>query len=132
MANEAQIIELVEGGVPLRMTVANATAIAKGTLLKVVDPRTAQATSENNDAFIGVAASEKVANDGSTSLDVYTKGIFIMRASSTTAEGDVLKISGANTVLKAGTVNFYKRIVGTALSACSGAGDIIVFMGHGG
>lgn len=94
MAFEAVIIELLgNGGDPVRYTVANGTGIEKGTLLKLTDPRTAIANSGNNDDLAGIAAAEKVANDGSTSLAVYTNGIFDMKASGAITVGQPVRSS---------------------------------------
>ena len=76
MANEAVIIELFNGGEPMRFTVADGATIEKGTVLKMTDPRTAAASAGAGDIVAGIAAAEKVANDGSTTLAVYTNGIF--------------------------------------------------------
>ena len=76
MADEAVIIELFDGGRPIRYTVNNATAVPKGTIMQLVDPRTIQACAASSTPIAGIAAAEKVASDGSTSLAVYTDGIF--------------------------------------------------------
>lgn len=82
MANEVAIIELFghPKGRPIRYTVADGTGIAKGALLVVTDPRTAVAHTTGTTAFVGVAASEKVASDGQVSLAAYTDGIFDITA----------------------------------------------------
>ena len=98
MANEAVIIELLgNGGDPVRFTVANATTIEKGTLLKITDPRTAIATSADNDPFAGIAAAEKVASDGATSLAAYTHGIFdLVDSGAGITAGERVSIGGTN------------------------------------
>ena len=101
MANEAVIIELFNGGRPIRFTVADGTGIEKGTLMRLSsDPRTITASSADGEIFVGVAAEEKVANDGQTSLAVYTDGIFDMTVdgSNTATLGNFLKLDGANLV----------------------------------
>ena len=83
MANEAVIIELIGKvpGCPIRYTCADANTIAKGTLLKFADPRTVTAHAAGADVpFAGIAAAEKLALDGSTSIAVYTNGIFDITA----------------------------------------------------
>ena len=59
-----------------RFTVADGTQISKGILLALSDPRTAAAAGALETTFAGVAAMEKVANDGSTSISAWTDGIF--------------------------------------------------------
>jgi hypothetical protein len=98
MANEAVIIELINGGCPIRYTCDNATAVVKGTLMKVTDPRTCAASTAANEPFIGVAAQEKVASDGQTSLAVYTNGIFDLKDNGAgSAVGLMVSLAGANT-----------------------------------
>jgi hypothetical protein len=82
MAAEAVTIELlgVVPGCPVRYTCADGAAIAKGTLLKITDPRTVSAHSGIDQPIAGIAAHEKVISDGSTTISVYTNGIFDMTA----------------------------------------------------
>jgi len=100
MANEAVTIELAgqPKGVPIRFAVADGTGIAKGTILKLTDPRTAAASS-SADIFAGIASTEKVASDGSTSLGAYTKGIFDIKDSGAgITAGAVVSLAGANLI----------------------------------
>ena len=82
MAAEAVIIELLGKlkGCPIRYTCAEAVTIPKGTLLKITDPRTVSAHSGADQPIAGVAAMEKVGGDGSTTISVYTNGIFDITA----------------------------------------------------
>jgi hypothetical protein len=45
-------------------------------LLKITDPLTVAITAGDTDPIVGIAAEEKIANDGKTSIAVYTQGIF--------------------------------------------------------
>lgn len=74
MALEASL--LVELEPPVSFTCANATAIAKGAILKIADPNTVSIAGTDNDAVIGIAAEEKIASDGNTQIGVYLRGIF--------------------------------------------------------
>ena len=58
---------------PLPFTVDDATAIAKGELLKMTTDRTAIISSGINNVIAGFAAREKVADDGRTELAVFRK-----------------------------------------------------------
>ena len=78
MANEAVIIELFNGGRPMSFTCADGTDIEKGTLMELTSPRTVIANTNNNAPVVGIAAAEKVASDGATTIAVYTDGIFDM------------------------------------------------------
>ena len=75
MANAVAVL-VFETEIPIPMTCVNATAIPKGTVLKLSDPFTVAASSAANDLFGGIAAEEKIASDGKTSIAVYRRGIF--------------------------------------------------------
>jgi len=100
MANEAVIIELLGNkGDPVRYTVADGTFIPKGSLMYLSGDRTITISSAQGQIFVGIAATEKVANDGSTTLAVYTNGIFdLLDSGSGMTLGDVCKLAGVNTV----------------------------------
>ena len=99
MAVEAVIIELLgDKGDVLRYTVDDSTGIAKGAICSISDPRTA-ALSGDEGSFAGIAASEKVASDGATTLGFYTTGIFdIVTDTSTPGVGTYVVTDGANQV----------------------------------
>lgn len=103
MANEATIIEL-SGMNPINFTVADGTSISKGTLCKLSGDHTASASSAA-DVFAGIAAADKVANDGSTTLALYTPGqgnIFdLTNATSAITLGGICSLSGANLIKQA-------------------------------
>jgi len=103
MANEAVIVELLGNrGEVLDFTIADAQAVAKGTLMKTIDPRACSGASAavDNEVFAGIAASEKVASDGQTRLGLYTKGIFDLKVNSSVAVtlGAHVCMSGANLI----------------------------------
>ena len=140
MANEAVIVELLgqPKGEPIRFTVANATGIEKGTLMSGAEPRTAVATAGQLDGFVGIAATEKVASDGQTTLGLWTKGIFDLKTVTTVGPegaigfGDAVVMSGANIIRKAttnetsGAATF---VVGRALETASAGETITVAVG---
>lgn len=131
MANEAVIIELIDGGRPIRFTVADGATIEKGTLLKLTDPRTASATAADNDPFAGVAAAEKVANDGATTLAAYTCGIFDLTSTAAAiTAGAVVNIGGANLVSTSAAADLITgSVVGRALETCATTEVIAVAIG---
>jgi hypothetical protein len=99
MANEAVILNLGTGdGNVKRFTVANATAISGGTILKLTDPNTASASSAALDKFAGIAVVDKEASDGSTSIGAYTEGKFDLVCSGAVNLGAGVVISGANLI----------------------------------
>jgi len=67
---------IVELEPPINFTCADGTGIEKGTLLALSDPMTAAASAADGDLIAGVAAEEKIANDGKTKIAVYRRGIF--------------------------------------------------------
>ena len=97
MANEAVIVELLgNGGDPIRYTIADGTAIPKGSLIVIkTDPRTVLIHAGVDESFAGIAAHEKVASDGSTTLAVYTNGIFdiVAAAAGIVAVGAISAVS---------------------------------------
>ena len=122
MANEAVIIELLgNGGDPIRYTVADGTGIEKGSLMYISGDRTISVTRGENEKFIGIAAAEKVANDGSTNLAVYTNGIFDLKDSgSGITRGVMVKVGGVNTIAASADGDFeLGKIVGKALETAS-------------
>src|SRR3990167_3872599 len=139
MANEAVIIELLGNrGDPISFTVANATGVEKGTLMRLQTPRTAVASSGVTGVFAGIAAAEKVASDGATQLALHTYGIFdlLMATGSACKEGDSLVMSGTNAVARAvdapgGTLGAVASgmILGKALEDGSSAEVIAVLVG---
>ncbi len=126
MANEATLI--YETDLPIPFTVADAAGIEKGTLLKMTDPMTAAAATADNDVFCGVAASEKIANDGRTKLPVYRSGIFkmVIEAGNSTTVGQDVVIKGTNTIGTYTTLDDEKGyVVGQALET-GGAGESVL------
>jgi hypothetical protein len=102
MANEAVIIELLgDRGDVVRYTVADATGISKGSIMyHSASPRTISKSSAQWQSPAGIAAADKEANDGSTTLGVYTKGIFDLKneTGNTIGVGQSVMISGANLI----------------------------------
>lgn len=105
MANEAVIIELVgiDKGRPIRYTCADNTTILKGTLLELSGDRTVQASTTANAPFVGIAAAEKVANDGATEIAAYTNGIFdLLSDAGVDNRGVMMALSAVENVIETG------------------------------
>lgn len=107
-------------GEPIRYTVADTLGIEKGTLMALsgATVRAAKANgSGNGETFVGIASTEKVANDGSTSMGCWTKGVFDIICSGDVIAGEVVQMSGANQValLEGASLSGQAVIVGTAL-----------------
>lgn len=84
MANEWVEVELFgangDGG-KRRVTIADGVNVSKGTLLQLLDPRTASYSHLGGVPVAGVAAEEHIANKGVTEISVWTDGIFEVKAS---------------------------------------------------
>ena len=131
MANEASIRERFSN--PVDFIVADGTGIEKGTILKLTDPRTASASSGSGDAFAGVAAREKVANDGRTRLAAYIDGIFDMTVASGAAvtTGELVSTSGANLIKTATEAEIAAgKALGKSLEDGAASETIQVLVGH--
>jgi hypothetical protein len=129
MANEAVIIELFNGGRPIRFTCADGTTIEKGTLLELTDPRTVIANTNDNAPVVGIAAAEKVASDGATTISAYTDGIFDMLTDSgTDGVGAMLANSATeNTLQTADAADLLQgSVVGKTLEAAGNAEVVAV------
>ena len=74
MANECTLVYETE--IPIPFTCADNTGIEKGAILKLTDPMTASLADGDGDYVAGIAAEEKIANDGKTKIGVYRGGIF--------------------------------------------------------
>jgi len=94
MANEAVLV--YEMDVPIPFTCADGTGIEKGSLLKLSDPMTVALADGAGDIIAGIAAEEKVANDGKTKIGVYMRGIFKMLADGSVTVGAGVIADGTN------------------------------------
>ncbi len=119
----------------VQFTVANGTGIEKGSLLKLVDPMTAIINSGDVDSIIGVAAEEKVANDGKTTIGVYLRGIFKCTAGGSITVGDGLinnaAAGAANEVISATAAADAAQIFATALETVTDTQTLFVLLNAG-
>lgn len=137
---EAQAIELYgDRGDVIRYTVSDTLTISKGTLLLISGTRTAlKPTGWRGVAagttipmpVAGIAAADKVALDGSTTLGVYTNGMFEMRVSQNAglSEGDLVAISGLNnTIRKAVSADLISgAVIGRVLESGADGSELAV------
>ena len=137
MANSnatAVIIELLgDRGNVVRYTVADATAVAKGDLMTINNPRTVTVTAADNNPFAGIAVSEKVANDGAITIGCYTKGIFDLEQKTgvTGTAGEKCSIAGKNIISKVAAADLLFADVGIYLEDATAEEIIAVFVGGG-
>jgi hypothetical protein len=124
MADEAILVLKYED--PIDFIVSNAAAIPKGSLLKLSSPRTVALSDGNRDFIAGIAARDKVANDGRTRLAVYRRGVFRMVAKDAITAGDTVSSSAdANKVLKGTAAAVGSKTLGIALSTSAADNDKI-------
>ena len=96
MADEVVIIELLgNNGDQVSFTCAAGTAIAKGAILKMTDPRTCIINSAAGNVLCGIAAFAKSTTDGITQMSVITNCIAkcVIDAGQTTTAGTGVRIS---------------------------------------
>ena len=105
MANEA-VLKLRQLD-PIDFIIGNNAAIEKGTLMAFFAVSNERTVSGNEgcggQAFAGIAAREKIAGDGRTRLAVYRTGVFDIKlaTNSTCSGGDLVILSGTNTIARA-------------------------------
>lgn len=89
MANEASIVYEIENPVPF--IVADAAGIEKGALCRLSgSSMTAATMTATNQAVAGIAATEKIANSGVTTLGIFRRGIARVYLSGSCTIGDAL------------------------------------------
>ena len=108
MTNEAVKVEIPGGekGRPTQFHIVDTAAIEKGALLFIDKDITTQDRSVSGGSafvagsrpFAGIAAHEKVANDGSTTIGVWTEGVFDILSGATANSGSLVVISGGNCI----------------------------------
>lgn len=126
MANEA--ILLVETQPPISFTCADGAGIEKGAFLILSGANTVTTHGANDEAIIaGIAAAEKIASDGNTTIPVYRAGIFKVTANAAVATlGMALAMDGAaNKVKGADATCVGSKIIGCALETCNAQDDVI-------
>ena len=122
MADEAVLVLKYED--PIDFIVADGATIPKGSTLKLSSPRTVALSDGASDVIAGIAARDKVANDGRTRLAVYRRGIFRMGAEGTVTAGQTVVTHGNNKVKTAAITDVGAKTLGTALSTSDAAVEI--------
>lgn len=132
MANEAILKDRLTEAIDF--TVADGTAILKGTICALTDPRTAIAVSSTGQMLAGIAARDKIASDGRTRLGMFTKGVFDMRASGAIAVGQPVVACANNGIILASGGQSGAAILGYALETASDTEviQVMVNIGAGG
>jgi hypothetical protein len=124
MANEAVCIETPTEFA--RYTIANATAVPLGTLLKLVDPHTVEVTAADNDPFAGIAWEEKTANDGIVEITVAKNGVWDLKDSGAgITAGAICNIGGANVIIASAAADLLTGSVVGKAEETAGASEVI-------
>lgn len=128
MANEA-IIRNKLSDFAVDFTCADGTGIEKGALLALTDARTAVASTTAGEPIAGIAAREKIANDGRTTISVITGPVIVdVYASGAIDIGAPLMSAGVQNEVKVASANISgARCIGYALEAAS---DTEVFQAY--
>lgn len=138
MADEAVILEITGTvpGNPINFGCANDTGIEKGTLLQLVDEKTVSGSIGDLPGaalhlkFAGIAAEEKVANDGAVRIGVFTQGIFDLVAEGAITLGEFCEMSGNHiTPIRATDAGISGAIVGKVLGTASDGEVVSVAVG---
>jgi hypothetical protein len=99
MAN-AQAVLMFELEPAIPFTVSDAAAIEKGDFVQLTTPMTASLVDGNDKIMAGIAAEEKIANDGKTKIGVYRRGIFKVEVGTTGATAGKDAVCEAKNELK--------------------------------
>lgn len=119
---------MVETELPINFKCADGTGIAKGAILKLTESMTAIITSGQGDMVAGIAAEEKIADDGKTTIKVYMGGIFKGTAGAAVAIGVPLMTDATANKLETSTGKNGAAQVGYALEAPSGDAQTFLFV----
>lgn len=128
MADEATLIYETEKPIPF--TCANDTGIEKGAILMLSDPMTAALATGDDDFVAGIAAEEKIANDGKTKIAVYRGGIFKVLAGAAITIGDTVSTfasgGATNEVHEAPAAAVSSKTLGISLEAASDGHTLLI------
>jgi hypothetical protein len=94
-------------GNPIRFTIADGVSVSANTVLYLTEDREASGAALGTAAVAGVAAMDKEYLDGSTSISVYTDGVFLATASFAVTAGNPICMDSLtpNTVMTPATAS---------------------------
>ena len=105
---------------PTSFICADGTAIPKGTLLTLTEPRTSIAVTASGSVLAGICARDKVADSGIKEVDVFTDGIFDMLCSGSVVLGHAVSAGAdVSSVTKAPVAAIGRAILGNSLETGS-------------
>ena len=111
---------MVETELPVMFKVADASAIPKGSLLELTESMTVVVVTGGTKMIAGVAAAEKIANDGKTMMQVWMGGIFKATAGAAVLIGAPLMSDATANKVETQTTSTGAAGLGYALEAPSG------------
>lgn len=118
MVNEAVL--MVETELPISFKVADGAAIPKGSFLRLTESMTAIIHSGQNQQCAGIAAEEKIANDGKVTIPVYMGGIFKVVAGAVITIGAALMLDATVNLVETATTGTGASGIGYSFEAPSG------------
>ena len=134
MAGEAVLMFELEPPIPF--TCADATGIEKGAVLELTDPMTVATANGDADICGGIAAHEKIADDGNIKIASYLRGIFRVLGEGAIAVGDALQTGvatgSANAFMKAAAGSNGLIIAGHALETAADGETFLAYIHLGG
>ena len=115
-----------------RFAVDDAQTISKGTLCMMKDSVKCSGATLTGEKFAGIAAEQKVANDGNTSIGLFTEGRFsITNSNGTILTGEYVAMSGANLIRRAQIADVISGgTLGQALQDAAANAQVIVEIGN--
>ncbi len=124
MANEAVCLETPTEFA--RYTIADATAVAIGTIMKLNDPHTVTVSAADNDPFAGIAWEEKTASDGLTEITVAKNGVWDMKDSGAgITAGAIVNVGGANLIIASAAADLLTGSVVGKADETAAASEVI-------
>jgi hypothetical protein len=124
MANEAVLIENPTRFA--RYTVADATAIPFGTIMKLSADNTAIASSADNDVFAGILWEEKTASDGVTEVTCALDGVWDLKDSgSGITLGAKVNVGGANLIVASAAADLLTGSVVGHVEETASASEVV-------
>ena len=120
MANEAVCIEAPK--MIVNRVCAEATAIPKGTIVKLSGDNTVSASAADNDVFGGITVEEFKGGEGLTHVAVAIDGVWDILTGGAVTLGAVVNVGGANTVTASAAADLLTgSVVGVAEEGAVGA-----------
>ena len=127
MVNEA--IEMYEKSIAVPFTIHDNENVEKGTAMVLKSPMSVSKHSGIDERFIGIAAEEKVANDGTDSIGIKDDGYWKMQLSGSCGVGDLLCLGAAANDVYSPSSNVAtskENFVGNAMTSGGDNNTIIV------